>query len=86
MIRLSGLGRPTVKAGSALPLAALVFASLVVSPGCDSSSQHVADPAAAAKTLTDPDTTPPVKSTGKKKVQQFAEQYRQEVAKHPKIR
>ena len=80
---------PDGRAGRLSParlLASLVAAGLVAFPGCGAPAEHVADPAAAAKTLTDPNTSPPVKASGNKKVQQFAEQYRQDVAKHPKIR
>jgi hypothetical protein len=57
-------------------------------PGCgNSTAGHVADSAAAAKTLIgDNPTSAPVKKTSNKRLQKLIDQEQQEIQKHPKIR
>jgi hypothetical protein len=46
----------------------------------------VADPAAGAKTLIDPNATQSTKKSSNKKLQKRIEEEQQEIAKHPKVR
>ena len=69
-------------------LAVGIVAALAFAPGCGgSSSGHMADPAAAAKTLIGDDPAPSTsKPVANKKLRKLIEEEQKEIAKHPKIR
>ena len=68
-------------------LAVGIVAALAFAPGCGgSSSGHMADPAAAAKTLIGDAPAPSTPKVANKKLRKLIEDEQKEIAKHPKIR